>query len=353
MWGDAGNDDMYGGAHADEMFAGAGDDELFGGDGADVLVAVGGGTNDALRGEGGFDQLWLDSDATETILSPDPVETLFGATHRVNTFVGGTSKELLGQNLADPNADFGGYTGVYKNFDSKPLFNWTGPVKDDIDQGGVGDCYYLAGLSGIAKQDPQRIRNNVVSFGDGTFGVRFYNNAGAVSYYRVDADLPVLNSGSFTPKYADLGTGDSMWVPILEKAFAFFRSGANSYASLHGGGMSEPFRALGTTAAGITNMWVAGNQNATLLNIRAALLAGKAVSAGTPPVAPTNGCPCVGWPAYTVDSVQVVGGVPVSITLRNPWSVDGAGSDGVNDGYVTATASQFFGYFTSAISATV
>jgi hypothetical protein len=117
--------------------------------------------------------------------------------------------------------------------------------------------------------------------------------------------------------------------------------------------MSEPFRALGTTAAGITNMWVAGNQNATLLNIRAALLAGKAVSAGTPPVAPTNGCPCVGWHAYTVDSVQVVGGVPVSITLRNPWSVDGAGSDGVNDGYVTATASQFFGYFTSAISATV
>jgi Ca2+-binding RTX toxin-like protein len=352
LWGDAGNDDLYGGNHADEMFGGAGDDDLYGGAGNDSLVVVGGGVKDRVRGEAGFDQLWLDSNASETILSPDPAETIGGAVHRVGSFVGGVSKELNGQNLADPNANFNSYTGVYKNFASKPLFSVMGPSKNDIDQGGIGDCYYLAGLSGIAKQDPQRIRNNVVSFGDGTFGVRFYENSGAVCYYRVDADLPVANASSFTPRYADLGIGDSMWVAVMEKAFAHFRSGANSYASLHGGGMSEPFRALGTTAAGITNLW-AGTQNATLNNIRNALLAGKAVSAGTPPVAPTNGAPAVGWHAYTVDSVQMSGGVPVSITLRNPWSTDGAGNDGVNDGYVTATAAQFYGYFNQAISAVV
>ena len=33
-------------------------------------------------------------------------------------------------------------------------------------------------------------------------------------------------------------------------------------------------------------------------------------------------------------------GRPVSIRLRNPWGVDGAGHDGADDGYVTITAAQ-------------
>ena len=38
-----------------------------------------------------------------------------------------------------------------------------------------------------------------------------------------------------------------------------------------------------------------------------------------------------------------------SITLRNPWGVDGGGNnDGSDDGYVTFTASQFTGYFNGA-----
>ena len=32
----------------------------------------------------------------------------------------------------------------------------------------------------------------------------------------------------------------------------------------------------------------------------------------------------------------------ISITLRNPWGVDGAGNDGNNDGYVTITPAQAF-----------
>jgi hypothetical protein len=352
LWGDADSDKLYGGNHADELFGGAGADQSYGGAGNDSLVAVGGGATDSVCGDGGFDQLWLDSNGSEKILNADPGETIGGAVHRVGSFVGGVSKELNGQSIADPNADRDSYVGIYKSFKGKPLFGPSGPHMNDIDQGSIGDCYYLAGLSGIAKMNPQRIRNNIVSFGDGTFGVRHYEDNGTIRYYRVDADLPVVSNNSFTPRYADLGHGDSMWVALMEKVFAHFRSGANSYASLHGGGMSEPFRALGTTAAGITNL-LAGTQNATLTNIRNALLSGKAVSALTPPDGPTNGAPVVGWHVYTVHSVQMNNGVPVSITLRNPWSTDGAGNDGVNDGYVTCTASQFFGYFSGATAATV
>jgi hypothetical protein len=353
LWGDADNDCLYGGNHTDELFGGSGADKSYGGAGNDSLVAVGGGTADSVCGDSGFDQLWLDSNFSEKILNADPAETIGGAVHRVGSFVGGVSKELNGQSIADPNADRDSYVGIYKSFKGKPLFGPSGPHMNDIDQGAIGDCYYMAGLSGIAKMNPQRIRNNIVSFGDGTFGVRHYEDNGTVRYYRVDADLPVTSANSFTPRYADLGQGDSMWVALMEKVFAHFRSGANSYASLHGGGTAEPYRALGTTAAGITSL-LAGTQNATLNNIRNALLSGKAVSALTPPDGPTNGAPVVGWHVYTVHSVQMSNGVPVSITLRNPWSTDGGGStDGVNDGYVTCTASQFFGYFSGVTAAVV
>jgi hypothetical protein len=66
---------------------------------------------------------------------------------------------------------------------------------------------------------------------------------------------------------------------------------------------------------------------------------GKAVTYATSTI--TGGAPLVGYHAYTVDAVIYdSNGVATSIRLRNPWGVDGAGSDGANDGYVTLTASQ-------------
>jgi hypothetical protein len=43
--------------------------------------------------------------------------------------------------------------------------------------------------------------------------------------------------------------------------------------------------------------------------------------------------------------VQVIAdaaGTLKSLVLRNPWGMDGAGSDGRNDGYVTLTAAQAY-----------
>jgi hypothetical protein len=41
------------------------------------------------------------------------------------------------------------------------------------------------------------------------------------------------------------------------------------------------------------------------------------------------------------------------VVLRNPWGIDGAGNDGVNDGYVRLTALQAFTSFWGVISANV
>ena len=50
----------------------------------------------------------------------------------------------------------------------------------------------------------------------------------------------------------------------------------------------------------------------------------------------------VGSHAYTITAVQSDGHGGYTLTVRNPWGVDGyTTADGKNDGYVTLTAAQF------------
>lgn len=369
MYGDAGNDRVYGDAGNDELRGGDNDDHLYGNDGDDFLagengndhlVSIGGGQKDSVRGDAGVDNFWTDSENSEVQFDVDFwSERLAGTVHSVASFANGASRELKGQNIADPNANDTRLNNApaYASFADRPLFADAGPGPDDINQQLVGDCYYLAGLSGIARVNPQRIRNNIVDLGDGTFGVQFFDTNGNASFYRVDAELPVWQ-GTTTLYYANVGAQQSIWVPIFEKAFTMFRSGANTYDSIHGGGLAEPFNAMNRT----TQMLWNADQNTTLMNIKRALDQNQVVTALTPNTAPTNGAPAIQWHVYTVQSVQtsqlfipLVGiiDVPVSITLRNPWGTDGAGNDGANDGYVTMTAAQFHGYFIEAQAAFV
>src|ERR1700722_2983891 len=77
----------------------------------------------------------------------------------------------------------------YENFASDPLFSSAGPTPADVNQGYVGDCYFLSTLSSVAKLDPSLIRKDVIANGDGTFTVDFTNGK-TQNQIRVNADLP-------------------------------------------------------------------------------------------------------------------------------------------------------------------
>ena len=348
LYGDAGDDHFLGGTGDDRLYGGAGTDMLCGGFGNDILVDIGGGQNDRLNGDAGFDSFWMDAEATETC-DADLAEILSGNVHRVGGFQtlrtvssGGTvntqavSRELNGQSLMDP---IGG--GTMTSFKGNPLFSSSGPSKNDVRQGGVGDCYFLAGLSATAKTNANRIQQSVVDLGDGTFAVQFFSG-GSPRYYRVDADLPA--SGT-TPTYAKLGAGNSMWVAVMEKAFAFHRSNVGTYASINAGWMSEAFNAVGSSS-----IFESADGNNILNWLKSQLDSGKAVTFATKDMAIPAGIPVVGCHAYMVERVNmqtislgIFGtiSVPVSVTLRNPWGYDGAGSDSdTSDGYVTLTGDQ-------------
>ena len=149
--------------------------------------------------------------------------------------------------------------------------------------------------------------------------------------------------------FAKLGAQQSTWVAIMEKAYAFYRYNTANYADLEGGWMSPVYSALG--CSGTSNFYSASNATALLNLIQQQLAAGKSVTYACN--SPSSGAPLIGSHAYSVDHVNFSGGVAVSVTLRNPWGVDGAGNDGANDGYVTVSAQHAFGSFMGLVSSTV
>ena len=385
LYGGAGNDTLIGGNGNDRLYGGLGTNALYGGNGDDTLVTIGGNNNDQLAGGEGADSFWADNSGSEVVVDLSGAENAAGHLHRVGSFantatqqqsssklttksmntlgtkaqskmglsaargsrstVTTTANDLLGQNIADPTTNSGGIS--YKSFSDRPLFSDEGPSMDDVAQGYVGDCYFLATIASVAEVNADRIRQSVVDLGDGTFAVQFSKNGSKV-FFRVDADLPTWGGGS-SLAYADLGKQESMWVAVMEKAFAHFRTGANSYESINAGWMSEAYTALGLNS---TSRY-SSTAGAALLNLmKSELEAGKSVTYAVGNVA--SGAPLIGYHAYTVVSVNVDGnGNPVSVTLRNPWGIDGAGNDGNNDAYVTITAAQAHASFLGLSSANV
>jgi hypothetical protein len=151
---------------------------------------------------------WLDT--TDVYAGP-------GTVHWVSSYAGGVSKSE-GASLANP-SDAGATMKVESSL-------WgSGPMMDDVNQGGIGDCYFLASLAAFTQEDPNWLMESAVDMGDGTYTVQFWVGA-TPSYVRVSGEL---STGPFWGyKYAQPGSSGSIWAPIMEKAWAYFRNGSNT-----------------------------------------------------------------------------------------------------------------------------
>ena len=350
LYGDAGNDTLAGGSGNDVLYGGTGSDSLDGGAGNDTLIDVNSG-NDTLSGGEGTDSFWLSAAAGQTTPDVTSQESAGGAVHRIRSFLGvktpaakttraapKLADPMLGKPL-DPSAGDG---LKYSSFSYRPLFPSSGPGADDIHQGTVGDCYLMAGLAALAKANPNAIRQTITDLGDGTYAVRFYKK-GQPAYVRVDAGLP-LDASRRMP-YAGLGRDGSLWAALVEKAYAMFRTGQNSYASLAGGYIEEVDAALGRKSKTVSRF----SGGASLLKwVGSELAQGHAVALGTKDPA---GAPVLAQHAYSVDSVVFRAGRPIGLRIRNPWGTDGVKNNSPDDGYVTLTSQQAVSCLWMAVSA--
>ncbi len=341
LYGGAGNDTLAGGSGNDQLFAGAGSNVLYGQGGNDTFVTIGS-TADSVSGGDGSDSFWMDNSTSEIVTDLTKSESAAGHLHKVTGFLGGVSKLLAGQKLADPSVVEAG--AAYKNFAGSALFSDSGPAEDDVKQGQTGDCWFLATLSSVAKINADRIRQSVVDLGDGTYAVQF-TVSGKTTFIRVDADFQTFSWGGLT--YADKGRGNSMWVAVMEKALATVVQGYE-VNGIDGGWMADAYAYLGASSQ---NIWGATSATDLFNKLSTALKSGKSATFAIANV--PAGAPLIASHAYTVDHVTLDAKGNMTVTLRNPWGIDGAGNDGANDGYVTITAQQAFSALLGASIAAV
>jgi Ca2+-binding RTX toxin-like protein len=313
---------------------------IYGGAGDDLLIAVGGG-NDIVYGEAGTDSYWADT--TDTLADSTSAEASAKTVHRVASFyqpysadpasIDYVSKDIDSQSLRDPTTGY-----AVSNYANRPLFV-DGPQYDDIRQGALGDCYYLAVLASMSDTDPNLISQAITELGDGTYAVRFYRG-GAEVYLRLDADMPSA--------YAKLTPDGETWVMLMEKAYAFFRYGSNCYSSIEGGWMSTVVGEL--TGASSQTQWTGGSATSLASYIGTNLAAGHSITLGS---YSTAASPVVGGHAYMVKSIEGVGDAAY-VTVYNPWGVDGRSYDSnYNDGLLRLSIAKIQECFSATVVALV
>ncbi|MGW5121266.1 C2 family cysteine protease [Streptomyces noursei] len=114
------------------------------------------------------------------------------------------------------------------------------PKIEDIKQGQLGDCSYLAALAALVHINPKEIQDRITRTANGRFNVRLDREI------EVGPLLPAENDdGNLYSLYARPAR-EAIWAPIMEKAMARRKSREDdNYASLNGSRINDAMEILG------------------------------------------------------------------------------------------------------------
>ncbi len=140
------------------------------------------------------------------------------------------NKWFLGLDRPTPTStDDSGNVTTYKYAKAAgPLFVGQ-PSYHQVQQGFAGDCYFMASLASLTLHSPeQTIGNMITDNKDGTYTVRYYDNnvttnVATPDYVTVDRWLPKTTSGSYAFANNNYKLSDkhaALWAPLIEKAYA-------------------------------------------------------------------------------------------------------------------------------------
>jgi hypothetical protein len=192
---------------------------------------------------------------------------------------------------------------------------------NDINQGGLGDCYLLSSLGAIALQNRSVIENAIRDNGDGTYTVTFHEPSNA-PFWKLWADdynrVEITVSNEFAtdangaPAFARFGDTNELWPMIVEKAYAQWKGG---YQQINGGVAGNAMEAI----TGQESTVVVGDMD--LDDMAEAFEDGEAIVLSSMPSADAKGPlydngTLVSGHAYFVTNVDEANG---RVTIHNPW----------------------------------
>jgi hypothetical protein len=253
---------------------------------------------------------------------------------QVNELIG---KWFLGTDLPSLNVSGIGEQNLSPTYQTSTLalFGSGGtPSYLDVNQGYLGDCYFVAALGETALRNPNLIRNMITADGNGAYSVLFYVN-GQPDYVTVNSQLPVMGGGYQWANGSKLefANGSVDWVGLVEKAFVELNAQTsaanygghqvgNAYQNINGGTaitLSEITDQTFTTY----NLY-SGESSSTLNSLMSTLsadwAAGDEIILSTPNADNGN---LVGDHMYMVTGVNAAAG---TISIQNPWNTAYSGS---------------------------
>jgi hypothetical protein len=226
-----------------------------------------------------------------------------------------------------PNATYGEVKGVVaaKGQDDAHEID-----PNDVEQGALGDCYFVAQLAAQAKTNPGRIKDLIKDNGNNTFTVTLHLKDPANPYKRVatpivvDAQFPQKDGGVAYAKPGDRGnTGPELWVMLIEKAFA---KHSGSYELIRGSKTrdGDVFGMMSGTNSGSISLGLGADL--LLQKLSAALTNGQAISFGaksknTADEALQGEAKTAGVVLNHAYSLLGVDAKARTVDLRNPWGV--------------------------------
>jgi len=228
-----------------------------------------------------------------------------------------------------------------------PLFTAAGPKATDVNQGDVGDCYFLSAVGEVAMQDPTLIENMIQSNGNNTWSVEFWIN-GKADYVTVNNQLPLMTGGqSYAGGAKELfaNTTSSLWVPLVEKAYAQLMEQTSvipgQQLGVNGDAYADTSSGWGWSLTELTDQsytsysLYAGEASSTVSSIlgtlQSAFAAGQELMMGTSGNSVAAGSNLVADHMFMVSGVNAAAG---TVSLMNPWGANV--SSGMQSSFTTS-----------------
>jgi hypothetical protein len=179
-----------------------------------------------------------------------------------------------------------------------------------VQQRNVDDCYLMADLASLADGNPKKIESIVQPDSTPGMYVVTFTRFGQITRVHVDGKVSAVGSQP--------GSDGALWAVVIEKAYACFRSGKNTYASLNIGNANAAGADLGV---GLSDILLQGLPATWLLSkVASELAAGGMLVINTA----SSAGPLVGNHSYAVTGMTTDASGTVWFTLTNPWGFSDA-----------------------------